>query len=193
MNVCNIRYKKGKMLCKLLNSLTMYWFDCLIFFRITSLELPSVMQMDLILCWICLSQSLPSYRSCHFWLWIEPHRTVRFKPYFYSKNPHHSKIKQEIVIKSCLLKIMLRLIIHFTAENRSALRELEAMSKLIDFVAHPEWNDLHVMAVMVLSNLLEDIESLEVILSQSSKKTDYIGYNLVCKSVNVWVFNDISE
>lgn len=68
--------------------------------------------------------------------------------------------------------MMLRLIIHFTAENRSALRELEAMSKLIDFVAHPEWNDLHVMAVMVLSNLLEDIESLEVILSQSSKKTD---------------------
>lgn len=51
----------------------------------------------------------------------------------------------------------------FAAENRSALRELEAMSLLIDFVAHPEWNDLHVMAVMVLSNLLEDIESLEVL------------------------------
>ncbi|KAK3099626.1 hypothetical protein FSP39_007188 [Pinctada imbricata] len=49
------------------------------------------------------------------------------------------------------------------AENRAALRELEAMSRLIDFVAHPEWNDLHVMAVMVLSNLLEDPESLEVI------------------------------
>ncbi|XP_053398829.1 armadillo repeat-containing protein 3-like isoform X4 [Mercenaria mercenaria] len=48
-------------------------------------------------------------------------------------------------------------------ENRSALRELEAISKLIDFVAHPEWNDLHVMAVMVLSNLLEDLESLELI------------------------------
>lgn len=46
-------------------------------------------------------------------------------------------------------------------ENRSALRELEAITKLIDFVAHPEWNDLHVMAVMVLSNLLEDVESLE--------------------------------
>jgi len=43
------------------------------------------------------------------------------------------------------------------------LRELEAMSKLVDFIAHPEWNDLHVMAVMVLSNLLEDNESLEVI------------------------------
>ena len=49
-----------------------------------------------------------------------------------------------------------------SGENRAALRELEAMTKLIDFVAHPEWNDLHVMAVMVLSNLLEDLESLEV-------------------------------
>ncbi|KAL4230819.1 Armadillo repeat-containing protein 3 [Mactra antiquata] len=48
-------------------------------------------------------------------------------------------------------------------ENRSALRDLEAMTKLIDFVAHPEWNDLHVMAVMVLSNLLEDLESLELV------------------------------
>ncbi|XP_021356632.1 armadillo repeat-containing protein 3-like isoform X1 [Mizuhopecten yessoensis] len=47
------------------------------------------------------------------------------------------------------------------ADNRGALRELEAMSRLIDFVAKPELNDLHVMAVMVLSNLLEDLESLE--------------------------------
>ncbi|XP_071087900.1 armadillo repeat-containing protein 3-like isoform X1 [Haliotis cracherodii] len=47
------------------------------------------------------------------------------------------------------------------AENRASLRELEAISHLINFLAHPEWNDLHVMAVMVLSNLLEDVESLE--------------------------------
>jgi hypothetical protein len=39
------------------------------------------------------------------------------------------------------------------------------MTALVDFVAHPEWNDLHVMAVMVLSNLLEDLESLEVFIS----------------------------
>lgn len=39
------------------------------------------------------------------------------------------------------------------------------MTVLVDFVAHPEWNDLHVMAVMVLSNLLEDLESLEVLIS----------------------------
>ncbi|XP_046553420.1 armadillo repeat-containing protein 3-like [Haliotis rubra] len=49
------------------------------------------------------------------------------------------------------------------AENRASLRELEAISHLISFLAHPEWNDLHVMAVMVLSNLLEDVESLEQI------------------------------
>ncbi|XP_064608678.1 LOW QUALITY PROTEIN: armadillo repeat-containing protein 3-like [Liolophura sinensis] len=49
------------------------------------------------------------------------------------------------------------------AENRSLIRELEGVSRLIDFVAHPEWNDLHVQAVMVLSSLLEDTESLEVL------------------------------
>ncbi|XP_056009860.1 armadillo repeat-containing protein 3-like isoform X7 [Ostrea edulis] len=49
------------------------------------------------------------------------------------------------------------------SENRSTLRDLEAMTVLVDFVAHPEWNDLHVMAVMVLSNLLEDLESLELV------------------------------
>ncbi|XP_050417691.1 armadillo repeat-containing protein 3 [Patella vulgata] len=48
-------------------------------------------------------------------------------------------------------------------DNRANLRELEAISKLINFLAHPEWNDLHVMSVMVLSSLLEDIESLEQI------------------------------
>lgn len=56
------------------------------------------------------------------------------------------------------------------ADNRSALRELEAMSKLVDFVAHPEWNDLHVMAVMVLSNLLEDHESLELVKESGTLK-----------------------
>lgn len=46
-------------------------------------------------------------------------------------------------------------------ENRSVVRELDAITKLLDFLARPEWNDLHVMVVMVLANLLEDIESLE--------------------------------
>ncbi|XP_076117995.1 armadillo repeat-containing protein 3-like isoform X5 [Mytilus galloprovincialis] len=56
------------------------------------------------------------------------------------------------------------------ADNRGALRELEAMSKLVDFVAHPEWNDLHVMAVMVLANLLEDHESLELVKETGTLK-----------------------
>lgn len=56
------------------------------------------------------------------------------------------------------------------ADNRGALRDLEAMSKLVDFVAHPEWNDLHVMAVMVLSNLLEDNESLELVKETGTLK-----------------------
>ncbi|XP_076467502.1 armadillo repeat-containing protein 3-like isoform X2 [Babylonia areolata] len=47
------------------------------------------------------------------------------------------------------------------AENRSSLRELEAIAKLLDFLAKPEWNDLHVMVVMVISSMLEDRESLE--------------------------------
>lgn len=49
-----------------------------------------------------------------------------------------------------------------SVENRSALRDLDGINKLIEFLTHSEWSDLHVMVVMVLSNLLEDIESLEV-------------------------------
>ena len=42
------------------------------------------------------------------------------------------------------------------------MREQEAINKLIDFIGHPEWNDLHVFAVIVISNCLEDTESVEV-------------------------------
>lgn len=77
-----------------------------------------------------------------------------------------------------------------SAENRALIRELEGVSRLIDFVAHPEWNDLHVQAVMVLSSLLEDTESLEVVLypllvdhisslSGSIKITWICGLNLI--------------
>ncbi|XP_064636368.1 armadillo repeat-containing protein 3-like isoform X2 [Lineus longissimus] len=48
-------------------------------------------------------------------------------------------------------------------ENRSALRELEALTLLVNFVGHPEWNDLHVHALAVLSNCLEDVESMQLI------------------------------
>ncbi|XP_041358509.1 armadillo repeat-containing protein 3-like isoform X2 [Gigantopelta aegis] len=46
-------------------------------------------------------------------------------------------------------------------ENRARLRELETVTRLLEILARPELNDLHVMVVMVLSNLLEDIESLD--------------------------------
>ena len=42
------------------------------------------------------------------------------------------------------------------------MRELEGITKLLDFLSKPEWNDLHVMVIMVISSMLEDLESLEV-------------------------------
>ena len=54
-------------------------------------------------------------------------------------------------------------------ENRAALRELEGINKLINFIGRPEWSDLHVFAVMVLSNCLEDPENMEVFLKQQAK------------------------
>ncbi|CAH1777612.1 unnamed protein product [Owenia fusiformis] len=49
------------------------------------------------------------------------------------------------------------------AENRAALRELEVLREFIEFVGKPEYNDLHVHALHVLSNCLEDPESMEQI------------------------------
>ena len=43
-----------------------------------------------------------------------------------------------------------------------ALREMEGVNKLIEFIGRPEFNDLHVYAVTVLSNCLEDFETMEV-------------------------------
>ena len=42
------------------------------------------------------------------------------------------------------------------------MRELEGINKCIDFIGNPEWADLHVLAVMVIANCLEDYESVEV-------------------------------
>ena len=42
------------------------------------------------------------------------------------------------------------------------MRDLEGIAKLIDFIGRPEWSDLHVFAVIVLSNCLEDRECMEV-------------------------------
>jgi len=65
---------------------------------------------------------------------------------------------------TALGKCTVNVCIFFTAENRAALRELEAINKLIEFIGKPEWSDLHVFAVIVLANCLEDTESMEVII-----------------------------
>ena len=49
-----------------------------------------------------------------------------------------------------------------SVENRAALREIDGVNRLIDFIGHPERSDLHVFAVMVLSNCLEDPKTMEV-------------------------------
>ena len=50
----------------------------------------------------------------------------------------------------------------FSADNRIALRDLDEVNRLIDFIGRPEFSDLHVYAVTVLSNCLEDFETMEV-------------------------------
>ncbi|KAJ7393398.1 Armadillo repeat-containing protein 3 [Desmophyllum pertusum] len=49
------------------------------------------------------------------------------------------------------------------ADNRGALRELEGLEKLVDFVGNKEYEDLHVQALQVLSNCLQDVESMQLI------------------------------
>ncbi len=49
-----------------------------------------------------------------------------------------------------------------SAVNRAVLRELDGLDRLINFIGHPEWSDLHVFAVMVLANCLEDPQNMEV-------------------------------
>lgn len=49
------------------------------------------------------------------------------------------------------------------ADNRVALRELEGVARLIDFIGKPEWSDLHVFAVTVLANCLEDPKTMELV------------------------------
>ncbi|GFR96234.1 armadillo repeat-containing protein 3 [Elysia marginata] len=55
-------------------------------------------------------------------------------------------------------------------ENRRVLREIEAIGRLLDVLATPTLSDLHVMVVMVLSNLLEDTESLELVKENGGLK-----------------------
>ncbi|KAK0062177.1 armadillo repeat-containing protein 3-like isoform X7 [Biomphalaria pfeifferi] len=56
------------------------------------------------------------------------------------------------------------------SENRRVLREIDAIGRLLDILAQPTLNDLHVMVVMVLSNLLEDPESLVLVRDNGALK-----------------------
>ena len=49
------------------------------------------------------------------------------------------------------------------AENRVTFRDRGGLDKLIAFLGNEEVNDLHVHALAVVSNCLEDTESLELI------------------------------
>ena len=41
-------------------------------------------------------------------------------------------------------------------------REMDGLTKMVSFIGNPEYASLHVFAVIVLSNCLEDLESVEV-------------------------------
>ena len=61
-----------------------------------------------------------------------------------------------------LIDVRLNIIRVLKGANRAVLRDMEAINKMIDLVGRPELNDLHVFAIMVISNCLEDTESMEV-------------------------------
>ena len=50
------------------------------------------------------------------------------------------------------------------------MRELEGVDRIIRFIGRPEYSDLHVFAVMVLSNCLEDTETMEVLGNMISEE-----------------------
>ena len=80
------------------------------------------------------------------------------------KTNHENNIKKIKKNRTPLFNCVTLLV---PVENRNTMRELEGMSKLLDFLSKPEWNDLHVMVVMVISSLLEDVECLEVGINNS--------------------------
>ncbi|XP_014775215.1 armadillo repeat-containing protein 3 [Octopus bimaculoides] len=69
-------------------------------------------------------------------------------------------LKSEYAIIQRLALLVLERCSH-DVENRVILRELDIVNKMIYLIGHPDWLDLHIMAVMVLSNMMEDIETVE--------------------------------
>ena len=50
----------------------------------------------------------------------------------------------------------------FVFLTRAMFREMDGLTKMVSFIGNPEYASLHVLAVIVLSNCLEDLESVEV-------------------------------
>lgn len=94
--------------------------------------------------------------------------------FFSDKALLHSFVQSVYSYSSLKASLIYKLLSKFTVENRQVLRENDAITRLLDVLAQPTLNDLHVMVVMVLSNLLEDTESLEV-LSRMTVKS-YVSF-----------------
>ncbi len=48
------------------------------------------------------------------------------------------------------------------AENREVLREINGLEKLIEFLNNPQYKDMHVNCLNLLSSCLEDTQYLDV-------------------------------
>lgn len=53
-------------------------------------------------------------------------------------------------------------------------REMDGLTKMVSFIGNPEYASLHVFAVIVLSNCLEDLESVEVRYACCVLKINYL-------------------
>ncbi|CAH8496168.1 unnamed protein product [Schistosoma turkestanicum] len=70
------------------------------------------------------------------------------------------------VIQDLVLKIFARA----TQDSyiRTALRDMNALDVFVDIIGVPEFNDIHVSALHVIANLLDDIECVKHLVSQGS-------------------------
>ncbi|VDQ01769.1 unnamed protein product [Trichobilharzia regenti] len=73
------------------------------------------------------------------------------------------------VIQDLVLKVFARA----TQDSliRTALRDMNALDAFIEIIGIPEFNDIHVSALQVIANLLDDIECVKHLISQGSLQT----------------------
>ncbi|GAB1601677.1 armadillo repeat-containing protein 3-like, partial [Argonauta hians] len=69
-------------------------------------------------------------------------------------------LKSEYAIIQRLALVVLERCSRFVG-NRALLRELDVVNKVIAMISRPVWSDLHIMAVMVFSNMMEDYKTVE--------------------------------